>query len=60
MEKVRVTIRYEFRPRWPWRIYVLDVSSTGELFPRWEGGAFNTYEEAKDYAERRGWEIWYL
>lgn len=59
MEKVRVTIRYEFR-RWPWRIYVLDVSSTGELFPRWEGGAFDSRREAEEYARLRGWEVWYL
>jgi hypothetical protein len=60
VRKVRVTITHEFRPRWPWRIYILDTSSGGELYPRWEAGAFSSYDEAESYAKERGWEIWYL
>jgi len=60
MEKIRVTIRREQRPRWPWRIYILDTSSGGDLYPRWEAGAFGSYEEAEDYARRHEWEVWYV
>jgi hypothetical protein len=60
--ETKVVIRYETAyPRWPWRIYILDRSpTTGELFPRWEAGAFGTYKEAITYAQKHGWEVWHV
>jgi len=61
MVKTRVIIVREFRPKWPWRIYILDASaSQGDLYPRWEAGAFDSRTEAEEYARKRGWEIWYV
>lgn len=60
MERIKVVIRHEiYRVKWPWRLYVLDVSSTGELFPRWEAGAFGSRAEAIEFARKRGWEVWF-